>query len=77
MRDEKKLTNAVRRASQVFHFAAQVAVTTSLYNPVQDFEINARGTLNLLEAIRVLDERPPIAFYVHQQSVWRSGRCLA
>jgi CDP-paratose 2-epimerase len=62
MRDEKKLTHAVRRASQVFHFAAQVAVTTSLYNPVQDFEINARGTLNLLEAIRVLDERPPLLF---------------
>jgi CDP-paratose 2-epimerase len=62
MRDEKKLTRAVRHACQVFHFAAQVAVTTSLYNPVQDFEINARGTLNLLEAIRVLDERPPLLF---------------
>jgi CDP-paratose 2-epimerase len=62
MRDEKKLTRAVRHASQVFHFAAQVAVTTSLHNPLQDFEINARGTLNLLEAIRVLDERPPLLF---------------
>ncbi|HEX8234422.1 MAG TPA: GDP-mannose 4,6-dehydratase [Abditibacteriaceae bacterium] len=62
MRDEKKLRRAVRRACQVFHFAAQVAVTTSLYNPLQDFEINARGTLNLLEAIRVLDERPPLLF---------------
>src|SRR5215211_4275645 len=43
---------AVKDASQVFHFAAQVAVTSSLDDPIEDFEINARGTLNLLEAVR-------------------------
>ena len=43
---------AVKDASQVFHFAAQVAVTSSLVDPIEDFEINARGTLNLLEAVR-------------------------
>jgi CDP-paratose 2-epimerase len=36
----------------VFHFAAQVAVTTSLENPQEDFAINALGTLNMLEAAR-------------------------
>ncbi len=36
----------------VFHLAAQVAVTMSVANPREDFEINALGTFNLLEAIR-------------------------
>lgn len=37
----------------VVHLAAQVAVTSSIQNPRNDFEINALGTLNLLEAIRI------------------------
>lgn len=36
----------------VYHFAAQVAVTTSVLNPREDFEINAVGTFNILEAMR-------------------------
>ena len=36
----------------IIHLAAQVAVTTSVINPREDFEINALGTLNMLEAIR-------------------------
>jgi CDP-paratose 2-epimerase len=47
---------------QVFHFAAQVAVTTSLLDPVEDFEINVRGTLNLLEALRQLPQPLPLVF---------------
>jgi CDP-paratose 2-epimerase len=46
----------------VFHFAAQVAVTSSLVDPIEDFEINARGTLNLLEAVRSVDNPPPLVF---------------
>jgi CDP-paratose 2-epimerase len=48
----------------VFHFAAQVAVTTSLVDPFLDVDVNARGTLNLLEAIRAIevDERPSLLF---------------
>jgi CDP-paratose 2-epimerase len=53
---------AVKDASQIFHFAAQVAVTSSLIDPIEDFEINARGTLNLLEAIRAVDNPPPLIF---------------
>ena len=52
IRDADAVGEAVARAGAVFHFAAQVAVTTSLCQPVEDFEVNARGTLNVLEAIR-------------------------
>ena len=52
VRDGRRLAEAVRGAAQVFHFAAQVAVTTSVDNPVADFETNLQGTLNLLEALR-------------------------
>jgi CDP-paratose 2-epimerase len=53
---------AVRSAEEVFHFAAQVAVTTSLVDPRQDYEVNIGGTLNVLEAIRGLDNPPPLVF---------------
>jgi CDP-paratose 2-epimerase len=62
VRDSHALTRAVARVSQVFHFAAQVAVTTSLMAPLFDFEVNARGTLNLLEAIRAQPSPPPLIF---------------
>ena len=57
VRDAGALETAVDGVRRVFHFAAQVAVTTSLNDPTEDFEINARGTLNLLEAIRAVEER--------------------
>lgn len=43
---------AAARPSCIFHVAGQVAMTTSLADPRRDFEINALGTLNLLEAVR-------------------------
>ncbi len=46
----------------VFHMAAQVAVTTSVINPREDFEINALGTFNILEAIRESKQNPVILF---------------
>jgi CDP-paratose 2-epimerase len=61
-RNREAIRKAVRRASKIFHFAAQVAVTTSLDNPIDDFETNARGTLNLLEAMRSVDDPPPLIF---------------
>ena len=61
-RDAEVLADAVRRAGSIFHFAAQVAVTSSLEDPVEDFEINLRGTLNLLEAIRRERRRIPLVF---------------
>jgi CDP-paratose 2-epimerase len=61
-RDAHALRGAVRRAGCIFHLAAQVAVTSSLEDPVNDFEINLRGTLNLLEAIRRARRRLPLVF---------------
>jgi len=62
IQDAKAVRAVARRASKVFHLAAQVAVTTSLTDPIHDFEVNARGTLNLLEALRRLDSPPPLIF---------------
>ncbi len=54
VRDADALAEAVRsfRPTCVFHVAGQVAMTTSIDNPRLDFEINALGTINLLEALR-------------------------
>ena len=62
VRNRESLRTAVRSAEQVFHFAAQVAVTTSLTDPLHDFEVNVGGTLNLLEEIRALESPPPLLF---------------
>lgn len=62
VRDRKALKDAIRGADSIFHFAAQVAVTTSLHSPVFDFEVNAMSTLNILEELRALDDPPPLVF---------------
>ncbi|HEX8617597.1 MAG TPA: SDR family NAD(P)-dependent oxidoreductase [Thermoanaerobaculia bacterium] len=62
VRDAGAVRDAVRRASHVFHLAAQVAVTTSLGDPLEDFDINARGTLHILEAIRNSSHKPALFF---------------
>jgi CDP-paratose 2-epimerase len=62
VRDPATVDLAVRGAAAVFHCAAQVAVTTSLVDPIHDFEVNARGTLNLLEAARRQDPPPFVLF---------------
>ena len=62
IRNFTAVQNVIKHASQVFHFAAQVAVTTSLADPIEDFEINAQGTLNVLESIRRASSPPPLIF---------------
>lgn len=62
IRDADALAEAAKDASAVFHMAAQVAVTTSMEDPVADFEINIRGTLNLLEALRRRSDPAPLVF---------------
>jgi CDP-paratose 2-epimerase len=62
VRDEDELRRAAADAKAVFHFAAQVAVTTSLVDPREDFDINVRGTINLLDAVRARNERVPVIF---------------
>ena len=69
VRDGAALEKAVRHAFGVFHFAAQVAVTDSLVNPQDDFDINAHGTLELLEAIRQT-WNPPILLFTSTNKVY-------
>jgi CDP-paratose 2-epimerase len=62
VRDPEALRHALAGVSEVYHFAAQVAVTSSLTDPIADFSINAHGTLNLLEALRDMPTPPPVIF---------------
>ncbi|MEX0653127.1 MAG: SDR family NAD(P)-dependent oxidoreductase [Phycisphaeraceae bacterium] len=62
VRNPQAVREAVHQAGAVFHFAAQVAVTTSLVDPRHDFEVNTCGTLNVLEALRTCAEPPPLLF---------------
>jgi CDP-paratose 2-epimerase len=62
VRDGAAVGRAMQGAEVVFHFAAQVAVTTSVANPREDFEVNALGTLNVLEAARRLNPKPIVLF---------------
>ncbi len=58
-----------RQAEAVLHFAAQVAVTTSVSDPRQDFEVNALGTFNLLEALRA-ERLEPIVLFTSTNKVY-------
>lgn len=60
--DVQALSSVVKDVRQVFHCAAQVAVTSSVTNPMHDFHVNARGTLNLLEAMRSVPDPPSIVY---------------
>jgi CDP-paratose 2-epimerase len=60
VRDATAVERAMEDVDQVFHFAAQVAVTTSLVQPQEDFAINALGTLNVLEAARAQATPPAV-----------------
>src|SRR3990167_7224711 len=62
IRNFSELKNAVKNKDVVFHLAGQVAVTTSVYNPREDFEANALGTLNVLEAARKSGHKPLIIY---------------
>jgi CDP-paratose 2-epimerase len=62
IRDEDELGRAAREAKAVFHMAAQVAVTTSLVDPREDYEINLKGTINLLDALRLKGGDTPVIF---------------
>ena len=65
IRDNQKLRHVFENEGQlkaVLHLAAQVAVTTSVQNPREDFEINALGTFNLLESVRQTTPQTPFLF---------------
>ena len=62
VRDFETVRKAMRDISAVFHLAAQVAVTTSLTDPRDDFTTNAMGTFNVLEAARLLNPMPVVLY---------------
>ncbi len=65
IRNSKELTSLFgehRDAGQILHLAGQVAVTTSVSDPRDDFEINALGTFNVLEAVRKTGMSAPMIY---------------
>ena len=60
--DRGALRRALRGIDRVFHLAAQVAVTTSLTDPMADYRANLGGTVALLEEMRLLDRPPSLLF---------------
>src|SRR5207237_6584512 len=62
IRDGALVERAVQKATEIYHFAAQVAVTSSVNDPRSDFEVNVGGTFNILEAARNSSRRPCVLF---------------
>lgn len=64
IRDAAKMAQLLKQYQPqvVLHLAAQVAVTTSVTNPREDFDINALGSFNVLEAIRL---HSPDSFFIN------------
>lgn len=62
VRDPSGIAEAARDVSEIYHLAAQVAVTTSVTDPRTDFDVNALGTLNVLEAARSSGRQPFLLF---------------
>lgn len=62
VRNSTGLADHVRNQDAILHLAAQVAVTNSLQDPIADLEVNARGTLNVLEAARLHNPQAPFIF---------------
>jgi CDP-paratose 2-epimerase len=69
VRDRGAVARAIAHADRVFHLAAQVAVTTSLDEPVHDAAVNLEGTINLLEAARAC-RRPPTLLFTSTNKVY-------
>jgi CDP-paratose 2-epimerase len=62
VRDRDTVARCVRSVDRIFHFAGQVAVTTSIDEPLDDASVNINGTLNVLEAARVRSSPPALLF---------------
>jgi CDP-paratose 2-epimerase len=69
VRDASAIKKAASNVDVIIHLAAQVAVTTSVVDPREDFEINAGGTFNVLEAARS-SGHSPILLYASTNKVY-------
>ncbi len=71
IRNAKQVQDAARHADEIYHLAAQVAVTTSIADPQCDFDTNAAGTFHVLEAAR-RNGRQPTVFFTSTNKVYGS-----
>ncbi len=62
IRDARSVAHATEGIDEIYHLAAQVAVTSSVDAPRTDFEVNTLGTFNVLEAARRSSRRPFLLF---------------
>ncbi|MFA6007753.1 MAG: GDP-mannose 4,6-dehydratase [Candidatus Shapirobacteria bacterium] len=62
VKDQEILNQSISSVDRVYHLAAQVAVTTSVTDPRHDFEVNAFGTFNVLEALRLFNPKATLIF---------------
>lgn len=69
VRDAARIAETAKTSDVIVHLAGQVAVTTSVTNPRDDFEANALGTFNVLEAARA-SGRQPIVIYASTNKVY-------
>ena len=68
IRDFEKLKKVTKDADVIIHTAAQTAVTTSIQDPKTDFEVNALGTFNVIEAARLSSN--PVIIYCSTNKVY-------
>ncbi len=62
MRDDSLMCHVAADVTEIYHFAAQVAVTTSIDSPRKDFDVNVLGTFNVLEGARRSGRHPFVLF---------------
>lgn len=76
VRDARAVEQAAADVSEIYHLAAQVAVTTSVQDPAHDFAVNAQGTFNVLEAAR-RSGRHPFLLFTSTNKVYGSLRQIS
>jgi CDP-paratose 2-epimerase len=64
IRRKEDIEKVIRKSKPevIFHLAGQVAMTTSIQNPTFDFEVNALGTFNLLDAVRIYSPESVVCY---------------
>jgi CDP-paratose 2-epimerase len=71
VRDAAVVRQAVKGVTEIYHLAAQVAVTTSLEDPRADFDTNTLGTFNVIDAART-SGCDPFLLYTSTNKVYGS-----
>ena len=71
IQDKKSIQKVIQneKFDAIFHLAGQVAMTSAIENPYKDFEINALGTINVLEAVRKFSPKTAVFFLAQIKSM--------